>query len=220
MGGFAALRNEPNPGFRRFGKNEPNRLLNAPAPAALGEFENTKPMGRFRRAAQRTQSCGRRPSGKNEPNRLLNARASAVIGEFENTNPTGGSVREVFDCGPLLACWAIPADKNWVAQARLGFQITLGRCFEHLAARKNRRIPRKYFRGKIEPLWRTGAVPQRGRHQQNATAESWFENSVRRGWAGAHQQNKTRKRLAFQPIRTINNSARLVMGFDGGKSAR
>jgi hypothetical protein len=109
----------------------------------LGEFENTNPVGRFRRVAQRTQPCGCRRFGKKQSQLPVQVPwPQDAIGGLWKYEPNGG-LRAVGQTS--LAGRVIPCGRNRVSPETrpviLGFQITVGRRFEHLAARKNRRLP-------------------------------------------------------------------------------
>jgi hypothetical protein len=129
-------------------------------------------------------------------------RATAPSGELENTNPMGGICAKMrtatTSVANLYPRWAIPADKNGPKNvtgvpgrpAILSVQVTVGRRLEHLATRKNWRLPRRVL---SRHLSRLPYLPDGGRSSANrktpaiAIAESWFENSVARGPLDKHR---------------------------------
>jgi hypothetical protein len=102
-----------------------------------------------------------------------------------------------------LARWAIPADENgWPERhdwrfrkpAILSFQTAVGQRFEHLAAKRDWRVPRKYFRGKQLAAKASNTLRRR------EVGESWFKHNVRLcGERGSHS-TANGQLLRFQHI--------------------
>jgi len=80
MGGFAALRDEPNLAVADgLVKTKPTAVWPR---MPLGEFENTNPMGGFAALRNEPNLAGRRLFGKNKANRRSSALAQNAIGRI------------------------------------------------------------------------------------------------------------------------------------------
>jgi len=83
MGGFAALRNEPNLAVADgLVKTKPTADQALWPRMPLGEFENTNPMGGFAALRNEPNLAGRRLFGKNKANRRSSALAQNAIGRI------------------------------------------------------------------------------------------------------------------------------------------